>query len=81
MGAKRKNSLTKSGENIRNLRYLLEISQKTMAEELGISYNYLSKYEIGSRVVRLSLALKLLEISKRSLKKFVLSDFYEGAID
>ena len=61
------------GSNIRQLRTIHGISQEKMAEELGITFQQIQKYENGSNRVGASRLYKIAQILKTSV-----SQMYKG---
>lgn len=59
------------GKFIREGRLKKDLYQQELADMLGISQSYVSKFEQGERDIDLALAMKICEILDLDMKKFV----------
>ena len=69
-----KEELEKHGEAglmLRGCRHRLELTQKELAEALGISQNHISEMENGKRVIGKVMALRLGRFFKTDYRKFL----------
>lgn len=69
-----KEELKKYGEAglmLRGSRYKAELTQKEVADALGISQNHISEMESGKRPIGKVMALRLAKLFKTDYKKFL----------